>query len=149
MNIFYDLGLASGLIVLTGMIHAIILDRIMVFIQPHLHKAQGERISKHEWKILLGVFAVLGIFFSHTIHIWLWAFTYLALEIPVLTSLQDAIYFSTVTYTTVGYGDIVFKGDWRVLSSIEAANGIIMLGWSTAFLFEVMSLLYPRKPLTK
>jgi hypothetical protein len=39
---------------------------------------------------------------------------------------EQAFYFSTVTYTTLGYGDVVMEGGWRLLATFEAANGIIM-----------------------
>lgn len=79
-----------------------------------------------------------------TIHIWLWAIVYYWLEIKELVNLEDAVYFSTVTFTTLGFGDIVLQDHWRVLSGIEAANGIVILGWSTALIFEIMTMLYPR-----
>jgi hypothetical protein len=140
-----DLVLATLLIVSTATIHAVLLDRIMVFVGLFIGRAQGNSWLRHGWKIGLGIVTVLGIFLSHTLHIWLWALTYhAALDLPELQTLEDSVYFSTVTYATLGYGDIVLKDSWRVLSGIEAANGIVMFGWSTAFLFEVMSMLYPR-----
>jgi voltage-gated potassium channel Kch len=45
---------------------------------------------------------------------------------------ERALYFSIVTYTTLGYGDIVLDENWRLLSSFQAANGIIIFGWTTA-----------------
>ena len=62
----------------------------------------------------------------------LWAATYVALG--AISSFEEAIYFSTVTYTTLGFGDLVLDNPWRLLSAIEAANGIIMFGWTTALL---------------
>lgn len=56
------------------------------------------------------------------------------------------MYFSMVTFTTLGYGDITLGGDWRLLASFEAANGIIMFGWTTAlivaYLQRMISTLY-------
>lgn len=43
-----------------------------------------------------------------------------------------------VTFTTLGYGDIVLGPEWRLLSGIEAINGIVLFGWSTAFLFAIV-----------
>lgn len=53
---------------------------------------------------------------------------------PLITTLPDletALHFSMVTFTGVGYGDVVLTGSWRILASIQAANGVIMLGWTT------------------
>ena len=49
--------------------------------------------------------------------------------------LETAVYFSMVTFTAVGYGDVVITGPWRILAGIEAANGVIIFGWTTALLF--------------
>ncbi|MET1083153.1 MAG: potassium channel family protein [Burkholderiales bacterium] len=53
-----------------------------------------------------------------------------------------AFYFSGITYTTVGYGDVVLAKPWRLLGPIEGLMGILMLGLSTGYLFAVMSHVY-------
>lgn len=139
-----DLVVASILVVTTCVIHGYGMDRMMVRILRNLPRTQ-EGKHRHLHKIFFAVSSILGIFLLVTIHIWLWALTFRFLNMPELKTLEDAVYFSTVTFTTLGYGDIVLHDQWRVLSGIEAANGIIILGWGTAFLFEVMSVLYPRR----
>ncbi len=75
----------------------------------------------------------------HLIEIMLWAITYRQLVAPdELRSLQDAFYFSIVTFTTLGYGDITLGEQWRILSGVEAVNGILLIGWTTALLFAVI-----------
>jgi voltage-gated potassium channel Kch len=59
------------------------------------------------------------------------------------------LYFSTTTFTTVGYGDVFLDKEWRLLSAFQSANGFIMFGWSTAFIFEIMSKLYKEETLNK
>lgn len=88
-------------------------------------------------QILIGTIVVLTIL--HTLQIIVWALAYLYL-LPeyVLNSFEEATYFSFVTFTTVGYGDITLAGAWRILSGIEALNGVLLLGWSTALLFTVV-----------
>jgi hypothetical protein len=61
-----------------------------------------------------------------------------------LPDLQSAMYFSLTSYTTVGYGDVVLPGPWRLLGPIEAAVGVLMLGWSTGILVTVIAVLYGR-----
>ena len=50
---------------------------------------------------------------------------------------EEALYFSTVTFASLGYGDIVLSPRWRLVSAIEAANGVILFAWSTAFLLMI------------
>ena len=51
---------------------------------------------------------------------------------------EQALYFSTSTYVTIGYGDVVLPPGSRILGSIEGASGIILIGWSTAFFFAIV-----------
>ena len=59
-----------------------------------------------------------------------------------LPTLETAVYFSLVTYTTIGFGDVVLGPGWRVLAGIEGLTGIILIGWSTAFVFAVVNRMY-------
>jgi hypothetical protein len=81
--------------------------------------------------------ASLGLFTIHTIEIWLYAGLYLALH--AAADFESALYFSTVTYASIGYGDVLVAKSWRILGAIEGATGVIMLGWSTAFLVSALS----------
>ena len=75
----------------------------------------------------------------------LWAVVYLAIpSITGLPNLETALYFSMATFTTVGYGDVVLTGGWRMLSSIQAANGMIIFGWTTAVIFYFIQQVYTR-----
>lgn len=62
--------------------------------------------------------------------------------IGVLPDLEAAAYFSLTSYTTVGYGDLVLPEPWRLLGPLEAAVGILMLGWSTGVLVAVLGRIY-------
>ena len=81
----------------------------------------------------------------HLSEVTAWALTYAwAGAIP---GVQSAWYFSAVTYSTTGYGDLVLPEDWRLVGAIEALTGILMCGWSTGFLFAVVSRMYSdRRP---
>ena len=70
----------------------------------------------------------------HVVEVLLWALAYL-LFLPGdhLDSFEKAAYFSVVTFTTLGYGDITLvEHEWRLLSGIEALDGILLVGWTTA-----------------
>jgi hypothetical protein len=76
----------------------------------------------------------------HLVEISTWAgFYYWKGAIP---DGQAAFYFSAVTYTTTGYGDLVLPEQWRLLGGIEALTGILMCGWSTGFFFAIVSRMY-------
>lgn len=135
------------MIALTVTIHAVVLDRL-VFVLEKL----GPIIFKtfaHVWEIPLMVFTVLVVFLSHITQIWLWALLFLYLEPNILHNLETALYFSTSSFTTVGFGDVFLDEEWRLLSSFEAANGFILFGWSTAFIFEIISKLYKDEKIRK
>jgi hypothetical protein len=65
----------------------------------------------------------------------LWAGFYVWIE--ALPGFDDALYFSLVTFTTLGYGDVTLNEQWRMLGAFQAANGILMFGWTTAPLVAV------------
>lgn len=73
----------------------------------------------------------------HFVEIFAWAvlFTWRG----ALPDLGTAIYFSAVTYTTTGYGDVVLPERWRLSSAVEALTGILMCGWSTGFFFAIVN----------
>jgi hypothetical protein len=73
----------------------------------------------------------------HLIEIAAWAFLYDWRG--AMPGLQSAVYFSAVTYTTTGYGDLVLPESWRLVGAVEALTGILMCGWSTGFFFAVVS----------
>ena len=64
-----------------------------------------------------------------------------------MPDMASALYFSAVTYTTTGYGDLVLAPEWRIVGAVEALTGILMCGWSTAsFLAVVDRSLRPERP---
>jgi hypothetical protein len=73
----------------------------------------------------------------HLVEVTAWALVYY--WTAAIGDLQSAFYFSSVTYTTTGYGDLVLPEEWRLVGGIEALTGILMCGWSTAFFFAVVS----------
>ena len=125
-----NLALGTLLISVNVIIHTVglvVLARWMSWI------VRWFRLHRHSLgKTIAMVTTVLGLFLVHTIEVWVWAFAYLA--IGVVDALEDAVYFSTVTFSTVGYGDITPAADWRVFAALEGMNGFILIGWSIAYL---------------
>jgi hypothetical protein len=133
-QLLLNLAVASAMVALTVLVHfwgLIALTRIV--------SGGSERLRAHEGAgraalvIVLGVF---GVFALHTVEIWLYAVLYRVVLVET-QSFEEALYFSTVTFASLGYGDIVLSPRWRLISAIEAANGVILFAWSTAFLFTL------------
>jgi len=122
------------MVVLTVVIHVIGLAAFIAYLGGWLGSVATRK--KFVDLLLALSFTVLVVFFLHTIEIWCWALLYMWLG--EFQSLERALYFSTVTFTTLGYGDITLRQDWQLLSGFEAANGIILVGVSTAFVFTVL-----------
>lgn len=130
-----NLALASAMVAATVTIHFF---GLMLLLRAL--RRDGRRFVTHESVFGQGallLFVVFGIFAIHTVEIWLYAIVYRGLG--VLEDFEAALYFSTVTFASLGYGDIVLTREWRLMSAIEAANGVILFAWSTAFLLSIMS----------
>jgi len=84
----------------------------------------------------------MGMLGALILEMWLWAFVLYATNEPALHTPESALYYSASTFTTLGFGDITLSPQWRLLGSFAATNGLLMFGWSTAFLFEIISDLY-------
>lgn len=133
-GLLLNLLIATLMMTLTVIIHffgIVLLLRLVSY-----HGRRVAHLSAILRQSLLLIIAVLGIVFLHTLEIWCYAILYL--ELGAVQGFEPALYFSTVSFTSLGYGDIVLTPDWRILGAIEAANGLILFGWSTAFLISMM-----------
>ncbi len=79
---------------------------------------------------------VISMLALHGVEIWTFAFIYLATG--AVAGLENALYFSTISYSTVGYNDAHIGADWRLLGAFESILGVFLLGWSTAFFFRML-----------
>ena len=79
----------------------------------------------------------------HLLEITVWALFYVWSQ--SMPDLQTALYFSCVTYTTTGYGDLTLPKPWRLVGGVEALTGVLMCGWSTGFFFAVVSRMHEPK----
>lgn len=83
--------------------------------------------------LVLAVLMILGVF---TATVWLWAFTFLWLDL--FNTLEGAVYFAIVAFTTLGFGDVLLDPEWRILGGLTAANGLLNMGLYTAMLVELL-----------
>jgi hypothetical protein len=101
-------------------------------------RAAGRQHTSRPRMSLMGVMVatVLILMLAHTIEIVAWSLSYAIVGAAPAGS--DLLYFAFVNYTTLGYGDVTPVKAWQLLGPMAAMNGILMFGWSTAVLFEVL-----------
>lgn len=127
-----ELLLGTAMVIFTVIVHGIGLMLLMRILHMELreeveHPVHGFSIRDLAFTIIL----VLGLFAIHAIEIWSYAALYL--ELGAVADLRTAVYFSTITYATIGYDDYALNPDWQILAAIEGVNGVLLMGWSTAF----------------
>lgn len=128
-----NLMLALALFVATSLIHLGGLVGLSVLLRRRgVHPANLTTMTGQGLSI---IFIVVLLFLLHAAEIWLYALVYLWLG--QFGDMESALYFSTSTFTTVGFGDVYLDRPWRMLSAAESANGFLLIGWSTAFLVSV------------
>lgn len=124
---------AVGLVVLTVVIHAVGVALLLRgIVRWHGLTASGFMAVT---RMVIGV--TWWLILIHLLEISVWGLFYVWQG--CLPDAESALYFSGVTYTTVGYGDVVLSAPWRMLAPIEALAGILMGGLSTGLFFAVIS----------
>jgi len=131
-----ELLVATTMILLTVIVHA-----VGLFLISHLLRVQ--RVDRDfeyhplSWKGFgLTLTMVLSLFVLHGLEIWLYALLFLWTD--AIETLRTAVYFSTISYAAIGYSDAAINPRWALVAAIEGINGLLLLGWSTAFFVTVM-----------
>lgn len=100
------------------------------------------------------VLAVLVLFMAHVLEIWWFAIAHYAsvewfdigrLEGEFSGAIREYAYYSAITYTTVGYGDVIPKGEIRIVAGLEALTGLLTIAWSAAFTVFFLERLWARE----
>jgi hypothetical protein len=84
--------------------------------------------------VMIATVAVLMM--AHTSEVMVWSLAYAVVDAAPAGA--DLTYFAFVNYTTLGYGDVIPVEAWRLLGPMTAMNGVLLFGWSTAVIFEVL-----------
>ena len=126
----FDLFLGSLMISLTVVTHTVglivitkTIGQLIGYLRLHAH-GLGKTIAM--------VSTVLSLFLLHTVEVWAWALAFIT--VGAIGGFEQALYFSTVTFSTLGYGDITLASEWRLFGAMEGVNGFLLIGWSTAYL---------------
>ena len=96
-----------------------------------------ERPGSGAWRWTTLILLASGVvLIGHTLQVWFWAFLFRSLD--ALEEWSDAVYFSLVNFTTLGYGDVILSAEHAILGPMEAWNGILMLALAASFLITVL-----------
>jgi Ion channel len=131
-----QLILATGMVVLTVLIHGAGITALARGLRIETnYNAEHHHFSVKRAVVILII--VLALFTLHGIEIWLYAAVYLLID--AVQNLEAAVYYSTITYASIGFGDAEMARQWRLVGAIEGINGVLLLGWSTAFFVTVVA----------
>lgn len=129
-----QLAIGTVVIVLTVAIHAEMFallwrhfDWLTALVRPRLRRFANTGLV---------MIAMLYVMLVIALDVWLWAGVLVATG--AVAGIEPAVYFALVCFTTLGFGDIVLAQEWRLLSALIAANGFLMLGWSAAYMVELV-----------
>ena len=116
----------------------ILLHAAVTLIAIWIARIAARRNTSHPLLYLPGVMIAtsLVLMAAHTLEVFVWSLAYAIVH----AAPDDAnlVYFAFVNYTTLGYGDVTPLAKWRLLGPMTALNGVLMIGWSTALIFEVL-----------
>ena len=133
-GMFAQIAIGTALITITAIfagfgffvIEKIVMDRGAWFTRPPFAM----------WRVVLLCLTLAWFLIVIFAAVTLWAGAYLWLDI--FATFEEAFYFSIVSYTTLGFGDVLLPQTWRLLSGIEALNGLLMVGLQISMLTEIL-----------
>lgn len=138
MAMLLNLVISTAMVLFTVMLHGLgmaLLGRLL------RNEVQDERAmhlpALSPRNLAFTLITVLALFFLHGLEIWSYALLYLANG--AIRSLEVAVYFSTISYAAIGYSDHYIQPGWRLVAGIEGINGLLLLGWSTAFFVTMVA----------
>ena len=136
-SMFHQFWISTLLVLVCVLVHGFGLFRLSRALRS---EASNERLKQIDPVSTRGAMFTLAVVLMlvalHGVEIWLFALTYLVTgALPVF---EEALYVSTISYSTVGFNDALIDTDWRLLAAFESILGVILLGWSTAFFFRML-----------
>jgi hypothetical protein len=114
-------------------VHALVMVAVVRASQATIARAA----SRPNLSLIAVMVATVSVLMAaHTFEVIVWALAYGLVDAAPGNS--DLLYFAFVNYTTLGYGDVLPVARWRLLGPMTAMNGVLLFGWSTAVIFEVL-----------
>lgn len=141
MSTTIQLLLGSGILIGCSLFHFALLFFVVDRMDRYEKRTPSKPRSLH-WMLPVSA-AYAAIVFGHSVQVWVWAVAlYL---VGAIEEMQTALYFALVTYTTVGYGDVVLGERTRIFASMAAVTGVLNFGLSTAFLVGILTHSLPKR----
>jgi hypothetical protein len=133
-----QLAVSTAMVVLTVVFHGAGLAILGRMLRGEVQMERSHHVPSMSLRTMGFTLAlVLALFVLHGAEIWLYAFLYEA--IGAVDSLETAVYFSTISYAGIGFDDRYIEPAWRLVAAIEGINGLLLLGWSTAFFVTIVA----------
>lgn len=126
---------AIGMAAVTSAIHLLGLTVLLRLAGVHLTRWRTPWLSVDRIIAPLGI--VTGLFLVHLVEVLLYALLFT--QAGAASSMEEALYLSVGAYTTAGWAGATIPTHWRLLAAFEALNGFLLIGWSTAFLFQTLN----------
>ena len=123
----------GGVSVCNIAIHALVMTTII-----RTARAAAAKKTMYPSLLLTGVMTstVSVLMIAHTLEVTVWSVAYSIVDVAPPGA--RLLYFAFVNYTTLGYGDLIPVERWQLLGPMTAMNGVLLFGWSTAVIFEVL-----------
>jgi voltage-gated potassium channel len=131
-NLPVELAVSAGMFVLTVVVHLTGLMILLKITRLHLTHARTPWLALD--RVLVPILFALGLFALHGVEVAAYAVLYHA--VGATQTWEQGIYYSTSAYSTAGVGGQTFANRWRVTGGLESLDGMLLIGWSTAFLFQ-------------
>jgi Ion channel len=140
----WNISLGALLTILTTTIHALCTAGLIAYLRG---SHADQRALRSVWTRVAFLSGLVLVMFSVSVlEAMLWAAVYTVSG--DLASFEEALYFSVVTFTTLGYGDVAVGERWRLLAALQAAGGSITFGWTTALIVAAAHRIYFRTPVS-
>jgi hypothetical protein len=128
-----QLAFGGAICLINIAIHAAVMALVVAVALRTADATQALQRRRREMAIMVATVSVL--LAAHTLEVAVWAAAYAVID---LAPRGQVFYFAFVNYTTLGYGEILPPEDWRLIGPITAMSGVLLFGWSTAVIFEVL-----------
>lgn len=133
-----QLAVATLMVLLTVTIHGVGLALLGKYLRLEARDEMSRHVPALSTRTLaFTLVLVVALFALHGVEIWSYALLFMALG--AIGDLETAVYFSTIAYAGIGFDDAYISPAWRLVSGIEGVNGVLLMGWSTAFFVTVVT----------